>query len=61
MKMFLTPEELAKWADERASLQGPFAIPEEKLLLMLDFLRKIHYHIIAPPIQDACKKRIGMN
>jgi hypothetical protein len=59
--MFLSPDELARWADERASQHGPFTMPEEKLLLMLDFIRKIHYHTIAPSIQEACKRQIGMD
>jgi len=57
--MFLTPEELARWAEERARVQGPFSMPEEKLLVMLDFIRNIHYHIVSTEIQEACKRQIG--
>lgn len=58
---FLEPDELAKWADERASQQGPFSMPEEKLMVMLDFISKVHYHIIAPSIKQACEKRLGID
>jgi hypothetical protein len=59
MPVMLSPEELAKWAEERALQQGNFKLPEEKLMLMFDFLKKIHYHILSIEIQDACKKRAG--
>ncbi len=55
-----TPEQLADWAYNRSGAEHGHLGKEERLLSMLDFILKIHYHIIAPDIQDACKRRAGL-
>lgn len=55
-----TPEQLAIWANQKASQQGPYQIPEEKLFVMLEAIRQTHYHLIAPDIQEACRKQVGL-
>lgn len=56
----LTPYELASWAEETAIVHGlPYSFPEERVMVMLSLIEKYHYHIIAPDIRDACRKKAG--
>ena len=56
----LTPEELAGWANDNAAQFAPFKIPEEKLMAMLELIRENFYYIIAPDIEDACRRKAGL-
>lgn len=56
----MTPEQVAKWAEERVVMHGPFSIPEEKYMLIIDLIEKHMYHIVAIDIKEACRRRVGL-
>jgi hypothetical protein len=56
----LSPEKIAELAEEKALLQGPFTIPEEKLFIMLELIRQGLYHVISHEIETACRRKIGL-
>jgi hypothetical protein len=56
-----TPEQLADWARDKSFSEHGFSLGrEERLMAMLDLIRQFHYHIIAPDIQAACRKKAGL-
>jgi hypothetical protein len=57
---FHTAEQIALWAAEKASREGSYRIPEEKLFVMLELVRQNYYHVISPEIEDACRKTAGI-
>jgi hypothetical protein len=57
----LTPNELANWAYDRSLESGQFSLPEERLFVMLDLVRRFHYHIISPDIEYALRSKAGVS
>ena len=56
----LSPQELATWAYNKSLESGSFTIPEERLFVMLDLVRRYHYHILATDIELACRRKAGI-
>ena len=57
----LSPQELASWAHEKSAADGPFTVPEERLFVMIDLVRRYHYHVLSPDIELACRDRAGVS
>lgn len=63
MSLFKSPEQLAEWAEGEARKSDYYRFtvfaPHERVMLMLDHIHRVHYHIIAPDIRKACEIRAG--
>jgi hypothetical protein len=57
----LTPQELAAWAFDKSLESGQFSLPEERLFVMLDLVRRFHYHILSPDIECALRHKAGLS
>ena len=57
----LSPQELATWAYNKSLESGSFTIPEERLFIMLDLVRRYHYHILSPDIEFALRDKAGVS